>query len=92
MEFFAGKKIMYQTSKKLLLITKKRHLKLMILVLFYMGEDAHVWAHCNYFLVMHLNYLSKASIQSTKSFLFFFIPNSLRLHRGGGSARDRRSG
>ena len=31
--------------QKLLVTTKTRHLKLMILVVFYVQEDARVWAH-----------------------------------------------
>ena len=36
---------MWSNIKRLLLITKNQTLKLMIIVLFYIWEDARVWAH-----------------------------------------------
>lgn len=65
---FAGGKINTQNIqwilKRLLLITKSRHLKVMVLVLFYIWEDARVWAHWNYSLDMHLNCLGPLSCLS----------------------------
>ena len=40
---------------------KPRHFKLMILLLFYIWEDARVWAHWNYYFDLHLNYLGPVS-------------------------------
>ena len=40
-----GEKKMWPNIKRLLLITKYTHLRLMILVLFYVWEDAKVWAY-----------------------------------------------
>ena len=76
-----------QHSQKLinkLINFKKRHLKLMILVLFYVEEDARVLAHWSYSLAMHLNYLGPVSCFSPT-----WIP--LRVHPlglgwGGGMA------
>ena len=51
------KKTMSSTIKRLLLITKNRFPKLMILVVFYVWEVSRVWAHWNYSFAMHLNYL-----------------------------------
>ena len=48
---------MWSNFKRWLLITKSRHLKLMIWVLLCLWEGARVWAHWNYSLVMHLNAL-----------------------------------
>ena len=42
--------------------TKKQTLKLMIVVLLYIWEDARVWAHCNYSFDMHVSYLFSISI------------------------------
>ena len=44
-ELLLKKKVMYLNMKRLLQITKTRHLKLMILLLFSVWEDAGVWAH-----------------------------------------------
>ena len=50
-------------------MTKTRHLKLIILILFCVWEDARVWVYGNHSLDMHLN-LPRASI------LFFSILNA----------------
>lgn len=42
--FFAEKN-MQSSTKRLLLLTKNKQLELMILVLFYVQEDAGIWAH-----------------------------------------------
>ena len=49
---FAGGKKKSQNIKRLLLITQYKHLKAMILVFFYVWEEARVWAHGNYSLDM----------------------------------------
>ena len=38
----------------------------MILVLFSIWEDARVWAHGNYSLLMHLNYLRSCMVRPFK--------------------------
>ena len=56
--------------KRLLLITKDKRLKLMILVLFYVWEDARIWAHWSYSLDLHLNYLGPVSCFSSSKIPF----------------------
>ena len=51
-----------QTSKYHLSSQKKQALKLMIVVLLYIWEDARVWAHWNYSFDMHVSYLFSISI------------------------------
>ena len=41
--------------------SQPRHLRLIILVLFYVWEDARVWAHWNYSFDLHLNYIGPVS-------------------------------
>ena len=61
MEVFAKNKKQINI-KRLLLITKKnRHLKLMILTLFCVCEDARIWVYGNYSLDVYLNYLGTVS-------------------------------
>ena len=76
---FAFKKSCSWTSRRLLLITKTRHLKLMILVLFCIWEGAKDWAYWNYSFDMHLKYLGPVSCFSPS-----WIP--LRTHRQGVAA------
>ena len=55
------KQNVWSSIKRLLLITKSQTLKLMIIVLFYIWEDARVWAHWNHSFDMHLSYLGPVS-------------------------------
>ena len=57
-----------------------RHLKL-ILVLFYVWEDARVWARCDYSLDMHFNYLGWVS-----SFSVSWIPSGCPAGNGCGDS------
>ena len=58
---------------------KNRHLKLMILVLFYIWEVVRIWAHWNYSFAMHLNYTGPVLCFSPS-----WIPLTLGERRGGG--------
>ena len=51
-----------QTSKYHLSSQKKQALKLMIVVLLHIWEDARLWAHWNYSFDMHVSYLFSISI------------------------------
>ena len=56
-------------------MTKNRHIKVVILVLFLCMEDARNWDHLKLFL-RYVSSLSMVSIQSTERVLFLFILNS----------------
>ena len=60
---------MQSNIKRLLLITKSQHLKLMRLVLFYVLEDARVWGYWKHSFDMHLNYLRPVSCVLHPEFL-----------------------
>lgn len=66
--------------KRLPLITINRHLKLMLLVLFYVGEGARIQGHGKFSLDIHLNSLGASIIQMLPVFLHPEV--SLRVHRG----------
>ena len=58
---FYNKEQVVGTSKDYWLLKKTRYLKLMNLALFYVWEDAGVWAHWNHSFDMHLNFLGPVS-------------------------------
>ena len=67
--------IIMELNIRLLLILKKKHLKLMILVLFCIWKEARIWGHWKFSLDMHLSYLGMGT-QSTECFRFFSVLNS----------------
>lgn len=77
---FAVKKLV--EHQKIILITKKQSLKLMILALFCVLEDSRVWAQWNYSFEMHLNCLGPAPCFSS-----FRIPSRCTLQGRSRGAR-----
>ena len=78
---FAGKKKKKNVVKyqKVTANHRNRHLKLMILVVFYVWEDTGVWAHWKFSLDMHLNGLGPVfRTQNVSCLSLFWIP--LRTH------------
>ena len=58
---FCQENILVVRYQKITANHKTRHLKLIILVLLYVWEDARIWGHWNYSLDVHLNYLGSVS-------------------------------